>query len=363
MIDSGLSKTTPLYIFSEETMAFFTDASQIKVGVIGYSPAFNMGRGHMTEAQRAGMVPTAVADLSEDNLAQAKVDFPGIKTYRDGNALIDDPDVNLVILIIPHNIHAEYAVKALKKGKHVVAEKPFAITTDECDAMIDAAKASGLMVSTYHNRHWDGCILEAIERIRGGAIGDVVRIEAHMGGHRKPGDWWRSSKSISGGVLYDWGVHLLEYSLQILHADIAEVSAVSWNGYWADQTTWKGDTNEDESTAFVRMKNGTYMTLRISSIDVNPRPGQLEIYGTKGVYIMDQRSWKTIVPSQTDGRITTEGVNRESEGWRFYRNVADHLTAGESLVITPEWARRPIHILDLADRSSREGRAIGATYA
>ena len=62
-----------------------------------------------------------------------------------------------------------------------------------------------------------------------------------MGGYNKPGDWWRSSKSVSGGILYDWGVHLLEYSLQIVDSDMAEVTGLAKRGFWAPQTKWKAD--------------------------------------------------------------------------------------------------------------------------
>ena len=61
-------------------------------------------------------------------------------------------------------------------------------------------------------------------------------------------------------------------------------------------------------------------------------------------------------------RITTAGNSRKSEQRRFYQNIADHLVKGEPLVITPEWARRPIHIIDLANRSAKKGAAIRARY-
>ena len=67
-------------------------------------------------------------------------------------------------------------------------------------------------------------------------IGDIVRIEAHMCGYQQPADWWRSSRTISGGILYDWGVHLLEYSLQLINSDISEVSVYSRHGFWASKT-------------------------------------------------------------------------------------------------------------------------------
>lgn len=295
------------------------------------------------------------------SLAQADRDFPGIKTYTDGDALVADPDIDLVVLIIPHNLHADFALKCLDAGKHVVSEEPFAITTEEFDRMIAAAYSRELIVTAYHNRHWDGCILEALDRINRGTIGEVVRIEAHMGKRGRPNEQWRSSKSISGGVLYDWGVHLLEYSLQILDDEATEVMGVSWDGFWAKESVWERDTNEDEAAAFVRMKGGSLINLRISRLDTIPRDGQLEIIGTKGDYIMDQRCWK-LITEEEGVRTTSEGSNREHERWRFYQNIADALVKDESLIITPEWARRPIHILDLADRSSREGRALQAAY-
>ena len=66
---------------------------------------------------------------------------------------------------------------------------------------------------------------------------------------------------------------------------------------------------------------------------------------------------------QEGNQTTTQKFkNPASEGWRYYRNVADHLTRGEKLVITAEWARHPIHILELADRSAQKGRALKAKY-
>ena len=60
--------------------------------------------------------------------------------------------------------------------------------------------------------------------------------------------------------------------------------------------------------------------------------------------------------------VVTKGKSNPSEWWRFYKNIAQHLVKGEKLVITPEWSRRPIHILDLASRSARLGRALKARY-
>jgi predicted dehydrogenase len=344
-------------------MAKYKKASEIKVGVVGYGGAFNMGKWHLNEMLKAGMTPVAVAEIDPKRLEVAKSDFPGIGTFASLGQMLKKSDVDLVTLITPHNTHAKLARQALNAGKHVVCEKPLAITTLQCDAMIAAARKNNAVISTYHNRHWDGWILNAMKHLKAGLIGEVVRVEAHMGGYNKPGDWWRSSKNTSGGILYDWGVHLLEYSLQILGptAKMREVTAFSKCGFWAQRTPWKKDCNEDESCAVVRFTNGAWLSLLVSSIDNNPRRGLVEVTGTKASYILDWNANELI--RKEDGlTISTKYPNSPSEGWRFYQNVADHLVKGAKLVITGEWARRPIHILDLADQSARKGCAIKTKY-
>ena len=340
-------------------MARYKKAADIKGAVIGYGGAFNMGKHHLTEMKQAGMTPVAVAELDPARLESAKADFPGIQTFSTVKAMLASSGADLVTLITPHNTHAPLALECLAAGKNVVCEKPFAITTAECDAMIAAAKRKKLTLSTYHNRHWDGCILNTLKIVNSGAIGEVVRIEAHMGGYGQPKDWWRTSKSISGGILYDWGVHLLEYSLQVLRADILEVNAFAHHGLWAPKTAWKKDTNEDEAFAVVRFQGGSWLTLMITQMDSRPKWGQLEITGTHGTHAFDYNTYETT--TQKDG-LSVKGKNPPSEGWRFYQNIAAHLTKGEELVITPEWARRPIHILDLANKSAKKGASVRARY-
>ena len=339
----------------------FKRAKDIKVGVVGYGGAFNMGRGHLNEMKRAGMTPVAVAEIDPARLKVAETDFPGIKTFPSLTAMLKGSDVNLISIITPHNTHAKLAIQALKAGRNVVCEKPFAITTAECDAMIDAAKKGGCIVSTYHNRHWDGCILGTMSQVKKGLVGEVFRVEAHMGGYRLPGEWWRTSRSISGGILYDWGVHLLEYSLQILDSEIDEVSGFAKSGFWAPQTKWKDDTNEDEGFAVVRFKNGKWLTLNVSSIDSNPKPSFLEVTGTLGSIVVDWQ-FNTVITHDKGNVVSTKIKNPDSEGWRLYQNIADHLVKGKELVITGEWARRPIHILDLAVKSAKTGKALKAKY-
>jgi predicted dehydrogenase len=309
------------------------------------------------------MTPVAVAEIDASRLDVATKDFPGIQTYTSVAAMLKKSDVNLLAIITPHNTHAKLALQCLKAGRHVVCEKPLAIATSECDAMIREAKKRRLVISTYHNRHWDGHLLEAVKRIGTGALGDLVRVECRMGGWGKPSDWWRSSTSISGGILYDWGVHLLEYALQIIDDDVVEVSGYAHKGFWSGQTKWGKDGNEDEASAIVRFKKGCLLNLRISSIESNGKPGIVEFVGTKGSYVMDFGGFELITHAASGETVVTKGKNPPGEGWKLYQNVADHLVKKVPLVITGEWARRPIHIIDLANQSAKLGRALRAKYA
>jgi predicted dehydrogenase len=343
-------------------MAKKRKAKEVKVAVVGYGGAFNMGRGHLEQMRDAGMAPVAVCDVDRARLEAAERDFPGIQTYASLAALLRKSDAELVTLITPHNLHARQAVQCLKAGRHVVVEKPFAITTAECDAMIAAARRHKRVLTTYHNRHWDGCILQAVKTIRSGAIGEIVRIEAHMGRWGKPGDWWRASRSISGGILYDWGVHLLEYTFQLIDSPIAEVSGFAKRGFWAPRSKWGADTNEDEGFLVVRYADGKWSSLSISSIDSKPKDGQLEITGTQGTYVFSYREHE-LITHKRGATVTTRRPNPKSQHGRFYENVAAHLAGRSPLAITPEWARRPVHVIDLAVRSAKQGRALRAKYA
>ncbi len=343
-------------------MKKFKQASDIKVGVVGYGGAYNMGKVHLESMRAAGMTPVAVAEIDARRLAVANEDFPGIGTYPDVATMLRDSPVNLVVIITPHNTHSPLALECLKAGRHVVCEKPLAITTAEVDAMIAAAKKSGVMLSTYHNRHWDGRARLAVDLVKKKkALGDVFRIACHMGGHNQPGNWWRTSRTISGGILYDWGVHLLEYSLQIIDQPVTEVSGFAHEGFWGPRTVWKDDANEDEGFLVVRFGGGSWLTLGISHLDSKGKEGWVEITGTKGTLVLDA-THSTLYSQGRDRSTITRIKNPPDQHDHYYENVRDHLVGRAPLVITAEWSRRPIHILDLAARSAKAGKALRAKY-
>ena len=337
-------------------MKRYDSPEEIRCAVIGYGGAFNMGKAHLTQMQDAGMTPVAAAEIDPARLAVAQTDFPGIQTFATVESLLAEAQPDLVTIITPHNTHAALSMQCLDAGASVVCEKPMAITLEECDRMISAADEKELLLSVYHNRHWDGCILEAVDRIKNqGEIGEVFRIEAHMGDFSQPRDWWRSSRSISGGIHYDWGVHLIEYTLQLVDSEVVEVSAFAKEGVW--NTKWGADTNQDELTAIVRFANGTLLNLRLTHLDADPSPGQVVLTGTRGKYRFDGRHYEIHQVIDGESRIR-KGQNRQGEQHKYYENVADALTGRAPLVISPHWSRMTMQILALATESVRQGKAL-----
>lgn len=327
---------------------------QIKVGTIGYGGAFNMGKHHLNDmAKNKGFVPTAVCDLDPKRTEVATADFPGIQTYNDVDKMLRESDVELLAIILPHNVHAKVAIQCMKAGRHVIVEKPFAVTVKECDDMIATAKRKNVVCSTYHNRHWDSNILTIMKHLP--KIGRPFRWESYAGHYGEPGTWWRSFKDVSGGIIYDWGAHFCEWMLQVMNYEMQEIS-----GYQVKEV-WKKVTNEDELEAVVRFNGNAVASHTASTISIAGKE-QIRILGTKGA-IMASHGNCDVYLKDKNGQTTKTSVRMEpARNSDYYKNVHDHLFHGKKLIISPEWARRVIQVLDFAGQSARKGTVVKAKY-
>ena len=327
---------------------------EIKVGTIGYGGAFNMGKHHLNDlCKNKGFVPAAVCDLDPNRVKVAETDFPGIETYTDVSEMLKKSEVELLVIILPHNVHAKVAIQCLSAGRHVVVEKPFAITVAECDQMIATAKKHRVMLSTYHNRHWDSNILTIMKHLP--KIGRPFRWESHAGGYNQPHDWWRSYKEVSGGIIYDWGAHFVEWMLQVMAYDMLEI-----NGYRVKEV-WKKFTNEDEMEAVVRFKGNAVASHTASDVCMAGKD-MIRITGTKGAIVATHGSVDVFTKDDKGNRVKTSVNMEPARNSDYYQNVHDHLFNGKKLVISPEWARRVIQVLNYSDISARKGTGVKPKY-
>jgi len=167
-------------------LAGYNDGSQtLGVGLLGYAPS--VGKMHGLGAQAtAGLELKAACDLNPERLSQAAQDFADLKTYASADAFAADPAIDLVIIATPPNSHAKLAVQMMGAGKHVVCEKPLAISQKETAAMIEMATRQGVHLSCHQNRRWDVDYLAIKQALMEGAIGDLFYLETFVGGFNHP---------------------------------------------------------------------------------------------------------------------------------------------------------------------------------
>lgn len=324
----------------------------INCGILGYGPAYNMGRWHAGWIDAtSGLKTVAVCDKNPVRVEAAKQELPGLKGYfTDISDMLGMKELDLVVVILPHNLHAPAILQCLEAGKNVVVEKPFCITVKEADEMIEKARSSGLMLSVFHNRRWDSDYLLIKDIVNRGLIGNIFHIECGFSSYSHPGFSWRSDKKISGGLLYDWGAHFLDWVLNLVDSKVVSITGE------LKKLVWNAVSNEDYGEIYIKFENGTTADFVMSQISAVPRP-RWRILGTKGA--IEQTNWEEIKLVSYASGIRQEGSvkvpQQTLDNWKqYYRNIADHLLMGEELIVKPEQARRVIAVLEECERNSKE---------
>jgi predicted dehydrogenase len=327
----------------------------IRCGVIGYGGAFNMGRAHAEYiTQTDGLELAAICDLDAARTAVAQEDFAGIQTYNAVAEMLASPAIDLAVIVLPHNLHAPVSIQCSQAGKHVICEKPMALTVDEATRMIEAARAAGKMLSVFHNRRQDDSYRTLHKIIREeNLLGEVFNIEIWSGGFARPGTWWRSSKEISGGLLYDWGAHFLDWLLGLVPGPIESVT-----GYF-QKRLWHEVSNEDHGQAVIKFENGCIASIQMSTIAHAHKPAWW-VLGEKGAAVDRGGYYEVTGDFQAAGHPATLRVpySPKSEWQAYYANIADHLLRGAELMVKPEQARRVIAGQEAAEQSSKTGKSL-----
>ena len=319
--------------------------------VVGYGGAFNMGKHHIEGMNRwPGYKPLAICDIAPDRQAQARLDYPKLDVVGSVGDLLKLSGIDLIVVITPHNAHTAPALAALRAGKHVVIEKPMATSADDCNAMIEAARERKVVVVPYHNRRYDGDFLTLRGLLQAGAIGNVFQLEACHGGYGEPGAWWRSDKTISGGIAFDWGAHYVDWITHLVPGRIAHVI-----GHF-HKRVWHHVTNEDHAQIIVRFESGAVAEFQDSTIAAAPK-ARFRILGEKGALLLEHGSEFAKVYAAVGGAMGREMQVRLRKGeWeRYYAQLADHLLLCEDPEITAEEGRRNIAIIEAAQESSAKG--------
>ena len=172
-------------------------------------------------ARTPGYVLRAIVTSKDEGYGDARL----VRSVED---VLADSSVQLVVVATPNTTHAPIAIQALKAGKHVVIDKPFATSVAEAERVADVARSSGRVLAVFHNRRWDADFL-ALRALRdSGVLGDIVEVRSHLDRYRPDvRKRWREEPGPGAGLWFDLGPHLVDQALQLfgppkrIDADIA----------------------------------------------------------------------------------------------------------------------------------------------
>ncbi|MBN8879994.1 MAG: Gfo/Idh/MocA family oxidoreductase [Sphingobacteriales bacterium] len=157
---------------------------------------------------------------------KSKYDIPdgNIYNYENFASIKDNPAIDIIYVVLPNALHAEYVIKAAAAGKHVICEKPMAINVEECDRMIDACKKTGVMLSIGYRLHFEPHTQEMIRLSKDKVVGKVKKIIAKDGMSKVEG--WRLNKALAGGgPLMDVGIYCVQGACYVSGMDPIAVKA------------------------------------------------------------------------------------------------------------------------------------------
>lgn len=348
--------------------------TDLGVGVVGYGPFGGMGYLHgLAATETAGLALVAAADSAVERLVAARADFPDLVGHDSADSLAKDSAVDIAIIATPPVFHAEIALQLLRAGKHVVIEKPMCLRREDADAIIATAAEHDRVVTVHQSRRWDRDWLAVRHLIGAGEIGEVFNTETFVGGFEHPCRAWHSEESISGGAIYDWGSHHVDWILQLYGSSPRRVLCSAHTRVWHDTT------NADQLSLWMQWDDGREATFRQSDVCAIRRP-KFHIEGTRGTI---EGHYQPLVSDQVvAGRGHVANVAHHAEvpveltvatydgalgirqstvaaapspGWGFHRNLADHLLLGEPLAVRPEQSRDVVAVLEAGHRSASNG--------
>jgi len=187
-------------------------------------PSLKNARGVKLAAVVSGHPDKAARVAAENGLPA-----DAIYSYANYDRIARDPRIHIVYIVLPNSMHAEYTIRALKAGKHVLCEKPMAINAAECERMIAAAKAARRHLMIAYRCHYEPHNLEAMRRIRSGKYGKPRLVVTEMGRQSSlgdPADVWRLDMKMSGGgALTDMGIYGINGTRYLLNEEPTEVRA------------------------------------------------------------------------------------------------------------------------------------------
>ncbi len=335
-----------------------------KLAIVGYG---GQGAWHASWAKKSDVVSLAgVYDIREVRMEAARAE--GIHTYASMDELLGDTSVDIVLCATPNDSHREIVVAAAKAKKHVICEKPVAMSTSDFDDMVLAATENGVRFTVHQNRRWDVDFLAMRSLCRSGEIGDVFNIESRIHGSRGIPSDWRGKKEHGGGMILDWGVHLIDQMMQLIGERVTEV--------YCEETHLTNDEVDDgfhlrlgfDGGKRAVVEVGTYNFIAMPRFYMQAKDGSAMIVDWREkCRVSKLKTWKgkDATPVQTAAGITKTMAPRDAQSVEeyeleipqsdvhdFYRNFTAVIDGKAEQLIKNAEVRRVLLIMEAAHRSA-----------
>ncbi len=342
-----------------------------KLGIIGYG---GMAGWHQTNCKRLdGFKAVAAYDIDPAQLERAKAD--GLTPYNSAEELLAQDDVDIILVATPNNFHKEYSIMAMNAGKTVVCEKPVAMNCGELQEMIDASKKNNVIFTVHQNRRWDTDFNIVKKAIAEGLVGKPYTIESRVHGQNGVVAGWRAYKVAGGGMLLDWGVHLIDQIMFMINEKVTEV--------YCNLHKIKTPEVDDYDKLILRFESGLTAQIEVGTYCLQPMP-RWYINGDGGSLILNgwecdgkivhakqmELDWEPEIvqtaagPTRTMAPRPKETLSElplpeiKTDWIEFYRNVIDTMDGKAQLAVTPDSVMRVLRVIDAAFESDEKGTCV-----
>jgi len=307
-----------------------------------------------------------ILDESKENILAN-----GLKLYKSPDDLYNDESISVVLITTPNDVHAPYAISCMKAGKHVICEKPATLNAAELEEVIAVSKETGMLFAVHQNRRWDTDFLTIKRILADGILNDPYHVERWVGGSRQVMHGWRSHKINGGGMVLDWGAHLLDQMLQMVPANLVSIYACLHNVH----------TGEVDDNIFVNLlfSNGFTATVGVFMNSFILRPHWL-LYCKDGTAVVEDWESNGKIVKLADPDIleweeeivyTAAGPTRSmaprpkdtteehalpyvhADWLDFHRNFVKAIDGKAELVVKPEQTLRLMKVIDAVFESDR----------
>lgn len=246
-----------------------------KLGIIGFG---GMAGVHCSELERGELPITVkgVFDIAPDRMEAARA--RGYVCYESREALLADEDIDIVLIAVPNHLHRDFSIEAMRAGKHVLCEKPVTVTSAELYDIMTVAAETGRIFTINHNRRINKDFVLVRRTIDSGELGKPYLIESRVEGSRGIPEGWRTDKAQGGGMMLDWGVHLIDQILYMLDERVTSVHchmlSINYDGV------------DDDFRLTLTLSSGVIVRIEVATNSFISHP-RWYVFGTDGTMVLD----------------------------------------------------------------------------